>query len=63
MHVESLKRHIDHLEHVHANLDRKVQALEQSYEDNITIQGIKKKKLHIKDEIEKCRHKLAEMLQ
>jgi hypothetical protein len=62
MHAESLKHHIKHLEHVHDTLDRKVRALEESYQDNYTIQEIKKKKLYIKDEIERCRHKLTEML-
>lgn len=63
MHVDSLKNHISHLEHVHDTLDRKVKAMEETYKDNLTVQEMKKKKLYIKDEINRCRHILAEMLQ
>lgn len=63
MHVDSLKHHISHLEDTHDNLDRKIRAMEETYKDTLSIQEMKRKKLHLKDEIERCRHKLAEMLQ
>jgi len=44
-------------------MDRKIRAMEASYKDNLSIQEMKKKKLYIKEEIERCRQKLAEMLQ
>jgi hypothetical protein len=62
MHADSLKHHISHLENTHDTLDRKIRAMEASYKDNLTIQEMKKKKLHVKDEIDRCRHKLTEML-
>ena len=62
MHADSLKRHIDHLESSHQTLDRKIKAMEESYGGNDTIHEMKKKKLYLKDEIEKCRHQLEKML-
>ena len=62
MHTDSLKRHISHLEESHQNLDRKIKMMESTYGNNDTIHEMKKKKLFLKDEIERCRHKLTEML-
>jgi hypothetical protein len=62
MHADSLIHHISHLENSHNEMDRKIRAMEASYTDNLSIQEMKKKKLYIKEEIERCRQKLAEML-
>jgi len=63
MHTDSLKHHISHLEHSHDKLERDLILLERQHgNDTIEAHNIKKKKLLLKDEIERCRHKLTEML-
>jgi uncharacterized protein YdcH (DUF465 family) len=63
MHAESLKHHIKHLEDAHLALDKKVDTLEKTglYED-LRLEELKKKRLLLKDELARCRHKLTEML-
>lgn len=59
MHQDSLKRHITHLEDLHSKLEKDLAELELHHEnDTVKAQEIKKKKLHVKDEIEKCKHNL-----
>jgi hypothetical protein len=63
MHIDSLKHHISHLEHSHEKLERDLLLLERQHgNDTFEAHNIKKKKLFLKDEIERCRHKLTEML-
>jgi hypothetical protein len=63
MHVESLKHHIRHLEESHAQLNKQVDTLEKTglFED-LRLESLKKKRLLLKDELTRCRHKLTEML-
>lgn len=63
MHAESLKHHISHLEESHRYLDSQLIRLEKQHQnDSIEAHVLKKKKLHIKDEIVRCRHQLESML-
>jgi uncharacterized protein YdcH (DUF465 family) len=63
MHANSLKHHIKHLEESHSKLDKEVDTLEQNglYED-LRLESLKKKRLHLKDELVRCRQQLTEML-
>jgi hypothetical protein len=63
MHIDSLKHHISHLEASHSKLERDLILLEQQHgNDTVKAHDLKKKKLFFKDEIERCRQKLTEML-
>ena len=63
MHTDSLKHHISHLEASHSKLERDLVLLEQQHgNDTVKAHDLKKKKLFFKDEIERCRQKLTEML-
>ena len=63
MHIDSLKHHISHLEASHSKLERDLILLEQQHgNDTVKAHELKKKKLFLKDEIERCRQKLTEML-
>lgn len=44
--------HIQHLQEVHDDLDKEIQSQIQKYGDDALVQTLKKKKLHLKDEIE-----------
>ena len=63
MHADSLKHHIKHLEDSHSKLNKEVDTLEKNglYED-LRLEELKKKRLHIKDELARCRLTLNEML-
>jgi hypothetical protein len=62
-HPDSLKRHIDHLEVFHTNLERQLLILEQQHQNDTPVaQTLKKKKLFVKDELTRCRDTLAEMI-
>jgi hypothetical protein len=62
-HPDSLKRHIDHLEFHHNNLEKQLVILEEQHQNDTPVaQTLKKRKLFIKDELVRCRHTLAEML-
>lgn len=64
MHSDSLKHHIIHMEDSHTKLEKELAILENNHQnDSVEAQEIKKKKLHIKDEILRCRQQLTEMLQ
>lgn len=58
MHQESLKHHIVHLEDAHAKLEKQLTVVGKNTAE---AQNIKKKKLHIKDEIERCKRKLSQL--
>lgn len=63
MHADSLKHHIDHLEHSHQKLEKELMILERLHEhDTVIAHDMKKKKLYIKDELARCRQTLSEML-
>lgn len=63
MHAESLKHHIHHLEESHRHLDSQLIRLEKQHQnDSVEAHVLKKKKLHIKDELARCRQTLETML-
>ena len=60
MHAESLKNHISHLKDSHRLLENQLHELEVSHmDDSPAGHELKKKKLKIKDEIERCNQQLA----
>lgn len=62
-HPDSLKKHIDHLEGFHSNLERQLLILEQHHQNDTPVaRTLKKKKLFVKDELSRCRNTLAQML-
>lgn len=63
MNAEGLKHHIKHLEDQHQTIDKKVDTMEKTglFED-MDLQYLKKKRLTLKEELERCRHRLADML-
>jgi hypothetical protein len=62
-HPDSLKKHIDHLEDFHVNLERQLSILEQHHQNDTPVaRTLKKKKLFVKDELSRCRITLAEMI-
>jgi len=46
------ERHIQHLQEVHDDLDKEIEKQYKQYGDDNLVKVLKKKKLHIKDEIE-----------
>ena len=63
MHSDSLKSHIGHLEESHSHLDRKLVQMEKQHQyDTVEARQLRKKKLLIKDELQRCRQRLKEML-
>jgi len=44
--------HIQHLQEVHDGLDKEIQQQIKDYGNDALVQTLKKKKLHLKDEIE-----------
>jgi hypothetical protein len=63
MHADSLKHHIKHLEDVHSSLNRQVDTLEKTGKfDDKDIMTLKRKRLHVKDELARCRQTLEGML-
>lgn len=49
---EKLEHHIAHLQHVHDELDKQIQDLYEHHADDLKVEELKKKKLHLRDEIE-----------
>ena len=49
---EKLKNHIKHLEEKHSKLDKEIQLKYSLHENDLHLEHLKKRKLHIKDEIE-----------
>lgn len=56
-----LQRHISHLEQVHDDLDKEIQKQFLEYGNDALVTTLKKKKLHLKDEIENFKVKLADL--
>jgi hypothetical protein len=60
MHAQSLKNHIEHLKDSHRLLENQLHELEVAHQDDsLAAHEIKKKKLKLKDEIERCNQQLA----
>jgi uncharacterized protein YdcH (DUF465 family) len=58
--IEKLQHRLQHLENDHAALNKKIDGLEKTgvFED-VTLEVLKKQRLHLKDEIVKIKLKLA----
>lgn len=64
MDAEKMKRHISHLEEKHHRLDDEIDTAERiGYfnDDGISITDLKKERLHLRDEIERCKRDLEMM--
>jgi hypothetical protein len=49
-------RHIAHLQELHNDLDKQIHDAIKNYKDDSLVTGLKKKKLALKDEIERFRN-------
>lgn len=58
---EKLKHHISHLQEKHEKIDKDITELYNQHGNDMKIETLKKVKLHVKDEIEKCRRQIGEM--
>ena len=59
--AEKLKHHISHLQEQHDALDKQIQELYSHHADDFKVEELKKKKLHLKDEIEKSKQQITEL--
>lgn len=55
---EKLQHHISHLQEQHRNLDREITEADCHWDESIECHNLKKKRLKLKDEIERCRKQL-----
>ena len=51
--------HIQHLQEVHDDLDKEIEKQYKEYGNDSLVQTLKKKKLHLKDEIEHYKNILS----
>lgn len=58
---EKLEHHIKHLQQEHDDLDLQIREDYAKHSDDRLVQILKKKKLHLKDEIEKFRKQLENL--
>lgn len=58
--IEKLQHRLKHLENDHATLDKKIDGMEKTgvFED-VTLEVLKKQRLHLKDEISKIKIQIA----
>jgi uncharacterized protein YdcH (DUF465 family) len=58
--IDHLQNRLRHLEEEHARLDKRIDGLESTgvFED-VTLEVLKKQKLHLKDEISKIKLQIA----
>lgn len=54
-----VERHIQHLQEVHDGLDKEIEKQYKEYGNDSLVQTLKKKKLHLKDEIEHYKNILS----
>jgi len=58
--IEKLQHRLQHLENDHAALDKKIDGLEKTgVFGDITLEVLKKQRLHLKDEIAKIKLQIA----
>lgn len=55
---EKLEHHISHLQEKHNKVDKDIIELYNEHGNDMKIENLKKVKLHIKDEIAKCRKQI-----
>jgi hypothetical protein len=58
MNKEKLQNHLDQLQRTHDDLDSKIKVEYVKYGDDHSVSEMKKRKLHIKDEIEALKLKM-----
>lgn len=58
MSVDSLKHHLKHLKDVHDRLDKQITEAYNNREADKKVNEMKKKKLHLKDEMAKCEEQI-----
>jgi uncharacterized protein YdcH (DUF465 family) len=58
---DKMQGHVDHLKEKHHEIDKLLLEADEHFEDNERINGLKKQKLHIKDEIVRLEKLLGEM--
>jgi uncharacterized protein YdcH (DUF465 family) len=58
---DKMQSHIDHLKEKHHEIDKLLLEADKHFEDNERINGLKKQKLHIKDEIVRLEKLLDDM--
>lgn len=61
MDQDKLERHIYYLQAYHDDLDRQIEEDIRNYKDDSLVATLKKKKLHLKDEIEHFKKQLEVM--
>ena len=59
MDAAKIQRHIDHLQQQHHDIDEQLKEQHNNYGNDNTILELKKKKLHLKDEIERLKTAVA----
>ena len=58
---EKLEHHVKHLQEMHDDLDQQIQEDYVKFKDDALILVLKKKKLHLKDEIEKFKEQIKKL--
>ena len=61
MDKEKLARHIKHLQAYHDDLDKQINEDIKNYKEDSLVATLKKKKLHLKDEIENYKKSMEAM--
>lgn len=61
MDSEKLRHHVKHLQEVHDDLDQQIRQDFEKYKDDALVTFLKKKKLHLRDEIESFKRKIDEL--
>jgi hypothetical protein len=62
MDIGKLQGHIDHLQQIHDDLDKQIKEDYIRYGNDALVQSLKKRKLHLKDEIERFKKDLEVMV-
>ncbi len=61
MDAEKLRHHVKHLQEVHDDLDKQIEKEFAKYKDDALVSLLKKKKLHLRDEIESFKRQIKEL--
>lgn len=61
MNIEKLQHHVNHLQQQHDDLDKQIQTDFTNYENDGKLTDLKKKKLHLRDEIELFKKQIKEL--
>ena len=58
---EKLQNHITHLEEQHRTLDKEITELDCHWDESVECHKLKKKRLKLRDEIERCKKQLLSL--